>query len=395
MTESLKVLGEGAFLWVPFCLHLGSQFILVLFLGTHLDAVTIGVLPGWLWYLVAAGLLVYVLNSLARTLESSPGLDLDVTAERGSGVIGPHGASSPVELRWACASMRGWRPAMEDAHIATVLQHPATLVGSSSTGLGVFAVLDGHGGWQVSACAKYLLRRIFSRRLRSAKVETFDLAATLTDTVVELDETLRGGPLGIGHWLQPDWFHPFSGVGSTACVAVVDVVRGQVVVANAGDSRAILSRGGKAVALTKDHKPEDAPERARIVHAGGHVSKCGPCHRVDGCLNLSRALGDFRFKANTALPASQQKITATPTTSVQDWRGGDDFLLVACDGLFERMTRQGVVDYVRNGLKKGETPDSVLKGLLHACCARFPTEAGTDNESVILVQWSLPKKPLL
>ena len=38
-----------------------------------------------------------------------------------------------------------------------------------------------------------------------------------------------------------------------------------------------------------------------IGGAGGQVLKVGPCHRVDGNLNLSRALGDFDFKANSEL----------------------------------------------------------------------------------------------
>lgn len=44
-------------------------------------------------------------------------------------------------------------------------------------------------------------------------------------------------------------------------------------VANVGDSRAILSQdGGQRVqALSRDHKPMDDIERARIVSAGGRI----------------------------------------------------------------------------------------------------------------------------
>ena len=63
----------------------------------------------------------------------------------------------------------------------------------------------------------------------------------------------------------------------------------QIIVANAGDSRCILSRGGKAVELSFDHKPEDDIERNRIQAAGGKVTEEG---RVNGGLNMSRAIGN-------------------------------------------------------------------------------------------------------
>ena len=58
--------------------------------------------------------------------------------------------------------------------------------------------------------------------------------------------------------------------------------------ANAGDSRCVLSRNGKAVDMSVDHKPEDNAERDRIQNAGGKITSDG---RVNGGLNLSRALG--------------------------------------------------------------------------------------------------------
>eukprot|EP00747_Dinoflagellata_sp_TGD_P225009 gnl/TRDRNA2_/TRDRNA2_98215_c0_seq2.p1 gnl/TRDRNA2_/TRDRNA2_98215_c0~~gnl/TRDRNA2_/TRDRNA2_98215_c0_seq2.p1 ORF type:complete len:320 (-),score=52.00 gnl/TRDRNA2_/TRDRNA2_98215_c0_seq2:77-958(-) len=287
--------------------------------------------------------------------------------------------------------MRGWRSSMEDSHIATVHR-------SGSGDFGLFAVLDGHGGWQVSATAKVLIPRLLGRRLREADccaAKRPDLATVLAELVVELDEALLAGPLGIGWLLSPSWLHPFSSVGSTCCIAAVDPGSAKVIVANTGDSRAVLCRNGKAVSLSEDHKPECPEEKARIIRAGGQVSKMGPCCRIDRSLNLSRALGDYRFKANPRLPASQQKVVATPTLLVQEWKprlepkgdGEDEFLVVACDGIFERMTRQGVVDFVKERLKSGQQPDEALRSLLHSCCARHPAEPGTDNETAVLIQW--------
>ena len=67
------------------------------------------------------------------------------------------------------------------------------------------------------------------------------------------------------------------------------ITRNRAIVANAGDSRAVLCRKGKAVDLSVDHKPEDPIELKRITCAGGKVTPDG---RVNGGLNLSRALGN-------------------------------------------------------------------------------------------------------
>lgn len=81
-------------------------------------------------------------------------------------------------------------------------------------------------------------------------------------------------------------------------------------VANAGDSRAVMCRSGKAIALSIDHKPTSDSERKRIEAAGGFVSEIGGICRVNGNLNLSRAIGDLRYKTNDKIAASKQIITA-------------------------------------------------------------------------------------
>ena len=86
----------------------------------------------------------------------------------------------------------------------------------------------------------------------------------------------------------------------SGCTAVVALIRGsKLFVANAGDSRCIVCRDGKAVELSDDHKPEDQAEMTRIERAGGRVTPDG---RVNGGLNLSRALGDHAYKTNKNLP---------------------------------------------------------------------------------------------
>lgn len=85
---------------------------------------------------------------------------------------------------------------------------------------------------------------------------------------------------------------PGSDSGTTAVVALI---RGkQLIVANAGDSRCVVSEKGKAVDMSYDHKPEDELELTRIKNAGGKVTMDG---RVNGGLNLSRAIGNHSLQS--------------------------------------------------------------------------------------------------
>lgn len=98
------------------------------------------------------------------------------------------------------------------------------------------------------------------------------------------------------------------------------LIRGkQLIVANAGDSRCVVSEGGKAVDMSYDHKPEDEVELARIKNAGGKVTMDG---RVNGGLNLSRAIGKQEEGCWQAWPWSAglgtAKLTALPATEVTE-----------------------------------------------------------------------------
>lgn len=58
--------------------------------------------------------------------------------------------------------------------------------------------------------------------------------------------------------------------GCTSCVVLVE--NNRIICANAGDSRAVLCKKGKAYPLSIDHKPELDTERNRIYKAQGWVS---------------------------------------------------------------------------------------------------------------------------
>lgn len=82
--------------------------------------------------------------------------------------------------------------------------------------------------------------------------------------------------------------------------------------------------------MSFDHKPQNEGEKARICAAGGFVD----FGRVNGNLALSRAIGDFEFKKSADLPPEQQIVTAFPDVTVHELSDDDEFLVIACDGMF-------------------------------------------------------------
>lgn len=81
-------------------------------------------------------------------------------------------------------------------------------------------------------------------------------------------------------------------IGCTANVIYMDKKMKKIFVSNAGDSRCVMGKNGKSVEMSIDHKPEDQIEIDRITKAGSTISE----GRVDGNLNLTRSLGDLKYK---------------------------------------------------------------------------------------------------
>merc|ERR1719489_151716 len=112
----------------------------------------------------------------------------------------------------------------------------------------------------------------------------------------DMDEADKNSALMLNKFIQESSSveQPGHDSGTTATVALL--VNKKLFVANAGDSRCVVSRkGGKVHAMSEDHKPEDEIEMKRIHKAGGEVSEQG---RINGGLNLSRAIGDHNYKKN-------------------------------------------------------------------------------------------------
>lgn len=175
----------------------------------------------------------------------------------------------------------------------------------------------------------------------------------------------------------------------SGCTAVVALLKGnELYVANAGDSRCIVCRNGKAVDMSFDHKPEDEPERERIIKAGGRVTADG---RVNGGLNLSRAIGDHAYKQSKELSDKEQMITALPDIKTLTINPGEDeFLVLACDGIWNFMSSQQVVDFVRPMILENKKKlSTICEEMFDHCLAPNTLGDGTgcDNMTAIIVQF--------
>lgn len=174
--------------------------------------------------------------------------------------------------------------------------------------------------------------------------------------------------------------------GTTACVALI--IEGKLYVANAGDSRAVLCRDTRAKPMSFDHKPEQPIEKSRIENAGGWVTPVG---RVCGNLNLSRCIGDLKYKQNESLSAAEQVITAEPDVEVVDLTKEDLFLVIACDGVWDIMTNDMIVEFIgRKIVENGGQTDmkQVMEDVFDRCICDDPLKSegkGGDNMTGIIV----------
>ncbi|XP_019554297.3 probable protein phosphatase CG10417 [Aedes albopictus] len=174
----------------------------------------------------------------------------------------------------------------------------------------------------------------------------------------------------------------------SGCTAVVALLHDkELFVANAGDSRCVVCRNGKALEMSIDHKPEDQVEFERIQKAGGRVTLDG---RVNGGLNLSRAIGDHGYKMNKKVRPEEQMISALPDIKKITIEPEDEFMVLACDGIWNFMTSDDVVEFVQDRIADPTKKlTDICEEMFDYCLAPHTKGDGTgcDNMTAIIVQF--------
>jgi len=275
-------------------------------------------------------------------------------------------------LIYGVSCMQGWRISMEDSH-ATILdlqnceddsKKKATTI---DTRLSFFGVYDGHGGDKVALFSGDNVHKIL------AKQAAFENG--------NFEQALKDGFLATDRAILQDSRYEDEVSGCTASAALI--TSDKIYVANAGDSRTVLGVKGRAKPLSYDHKPQNEGEKARITAAGGFVD----FGRVNGNLALSRAIGDFEFKKSADLPPEQQIVTAFPDVVVHEISDDDEFLVVACDGIWDCQSSQAVVEFVRRGIAAKQDLHKICENMMDNCLASNSETGGVgcDNMTMVVV----------
>lgn len=266
-------------------------------------------------------------------------------------------------LRVGISAMQGWRVSMEDAHCVR-------LGIEGCPDYNFLAVFDGHGGHFVSSfSAKNLLRFItdtpeWKRDHRTPK----GISEAFKRGFLNLDTQLRQQPVVVSGEDHS---------GSTAIASFVTPTH--LIVANCGDSRCVLIRGGQVVEMSRDHKPYNEEEKRRIERAGGMVAM----RRVNGDLAVSRALGDFLYKHKRDMADEDQQVSALPEVIEVERTDADQFLVLACDGIWDVMSNQDVANFILDKVTREGVADlGVLSEMLLDACLALDSR---DNMSCVIV----------
>ena len=216
-----------------------------------------------------------------------------------------------------------------------------------------FGVFDGHAGTTVSKfCTQHLLKCILEEWPSSEPPSMEDISDVLKKGFLKLDEKLLQ---------EPKIAKGTDKSGSTAVVVMVSPTH--IIWANCGDSRGLMCRSGKMIFATEDHKPVNADEKQRIEKAGGTVMM----QRVNGTLAVSRALGDFEYKKIVEFRPEQQLVSPEPDITVIARDEADEFLFLACDGVYDVMSSEEVIKYIHHQLELTSDLVQICSSLIDGC----------------------------
>ena len=240
--------------------------------------------------------------------------------------------------RTAYISEQGLRWKMEDTHILVPdFYTPGWILG---------AVFDGHRG---SRAASYAAAH-FPGLVHEALTTGQDGGHALVFALESLGRDLLSEHSG--------------------CTAAAFFLQeGQLAAANAGDARVVITGSKEARQLTQDHRVDNAGERQRILEAGGEIQGSYVMHGLSG-LMPTRTLGDAGFQ--------EVGVTYSPFVQTVERSTRDQWLIAACDGLFDVMSNTEVAAAVQDAADAHEAVDRLRHEVLDI-------RQGTDNLTILAV----------
>ena len=271
------------------------------------------------------------------------------------------------------------------------------------------AVFDGHGG---DECSNYLVEALPHQIRQAMLAERVALKQAVEQTAAigrqvqaedSVSELMRKILKGAYLRTDQDFILPKNAPQSGSTAATVLLLGRRLFAANVGDSRVVLCRtGGQCVELTSDHKPSRPDEAARVRAAGGFILH----KRVMGELAITRAFGDKSFKmgikamleddvealanANGGSEHPQQPkdltaplVSAEPEIASMLLSHNDEFLLLACDGLFDVFRSQDAIALARQELIAHRGEPAEVARILSDQAIRV--RRSRDNVSILIV----------
>ncbi|KAH1108547.1 hypothetical protein J1N35_012315 [Gossypium stocksii] len=234
-----------------------------------------------------------------------------------------------------------------------------------------YGVFDGHGGPEAAAYVRKHALRFFFEDV------DFPRTCEVDDVFMEGVENSLGKSFLLADLALADDCTVNSSSGTTALVAMI--FGRHLMVANAGDCRAVLCRKGEAVDMSEDHRPIYPSERRRVEDLGGFIDD----GYLNGVLSVSRALGDWDMKFPKG---SSSPLIAEPEFRQVVLTEDDEFLIIGCDGIWDVISSQHAVSIVRKGLRRHDDPEQCARDLVMEAlrCNTF------DNLTVIVVCFSSP-----
>lgn len=290
-----------------------------------------------------------------------------------------------------------YRAKMEDVH---------TYVANFAERLdwGYFAIFDGHAGKQTARWCGNNLHALLEAEILALEASPqdppYDIKDVLHRVFVRADERIEEESLALSgstaavamlRWetdADKGSSSPEERPNDSAAtpsdparpVAAYDFVptprhRRMLYTANVGDLRIVIYRGAAPYRLTYDHKASDGPEAARVRDLGGLVLK----NRVNGVLAVTRSLGDSYLKS---------LVTGKPFTTSTEITPEDEFLILACDGLWDVVSDAAACKLVHDVFERQRLlgspydPAAAAKKL----CQLAIDKASTDNVTVMVVK---------
>ncbi|AYV84908.1 MAG: serine/threonine protein phosphatase [Hyperionvirus sp.] len=260
-------------------------------------------------------------------------------------------------------SLKGRRESNEDKHTIILNEDGKN---ASFINANYLAVYDGHGGKFVSKFLSEYLPPLFMKREVVYPLTKNYILEMYKNTQEELKTKHKNNAMHCG----------------STCLVMIHYKylkdgKYYINLMNTGDSRAIICRDNLAIPLCKDHKPHWPEERNRIQELGGNIYFDGDDYRIKD-LSVSRAMGDIE---------AEPYVSYVPDIYRYRLEKNDKFIVLACDGLWDKLSNQEVANFILTECYDGTTNARINKETNVAKkLGEYAIQRGsTDNITIIIV----------